>query len=86
VNGEVVRNNYRVRGKKHLFHTYIAKWPDLRGRGGQLDNRQQKKKGLTVPTKVIISETRSWAVTHSIANFVETDSLVLQIYEKKRGL
>lgn len=43
--------------------------------------------GISVSTKVIIFETRSWAVTHSITNFVaETDSLVLQIYEKRHGL
>jgi len=43
-------------------------------------------RGISVSTKVTISETRSWVVTHSITNFVETDSLVLQIYEKRHGL
>ena len=42
--------------------------------------------GISLSTKVIISETRSWAVTHSIASFVETDSLMLQIYENRHGL
>jgi len=42
--------------------------------------------GICVSTKVIISETRRWVVTYSITNFVETDSLVLQMYEKKHVL
>jgi hypothetical protein len=42
-----------------------------------------RNKGISVCTKVIISEARRWAVTHSL-DFV--DSLVLHIYEKRHEL
>jgi hypothetical protein len=84
VNGECIRNNYRFR-EKHSFYTYIAKWPNLEA---EVNNRitDHRNKGVSVSTKVIITIARRWVDTHSITSFVKTDSLVLQMYEKRHRL
>lgn len=66
-----MRNNYKVREEKCLFHTCITKLPDLEA---EMKNwiTDHRKKAISVSTKVIISKARRWAVTHSITDFVGT--------------
>ena len=70
MNEEEKRKNYKLREKKHSYHTYTAKWHDLEAEVKWMTNYTQNK--ISVSTKITIFERRRRMVTESITDSAET--------------
>jgi hypothetical protein len=69
---------------KHSFHTHSVKWPDLEEEVRNWITGHRNKR-ISMSTKIIIFEVRSWGLLHSITDFAGTASWCYR-FMKRHGL